>query len=922
MPYNDSETVKSFVRATFQRDSAMEGLQDDHVTSTDFVQQQLMTWNATEQIFPQDLCIPQLIEQQAAMTPEALAVVMGDQQLTYKALNQQANQLAHALKKYGVGPDTLVGVCLERSISLVIGLLAILKADGAYVPIDPTYPTERISFMLKDTAISVLVTKESMAGIFPAEGIKMIFLDSDAALLAQESQTNPSSTITVDNIAYVIYTSGSTGQPKGVQILHRSMLNLVFWYRQAFGLTATDRTTQFASPAFDVTTKELWPPLTVGASVHIIDNTIRSIPTAMRDWLVSNAITLTVLPTIMAESLIALEWPATTSLRFLLTGGDTLHYYAPSTLPFTLINNYGPTEATVVSSYERVPQSGLESGLPSIGRPIANTQIYILDEYLQQVPIGEVGEMYIGGDGLAKGYLNRPELTAEKFIRHPFSTQAGARLYKTGDLVRYRPDGRIDFVGRVDQQVKIRGYRIELSEIEVVLSNHPAIREAVVVAQEDGSGDKRLVAYVTFHKGTHATVAELQRDVQQRLPTYMVPSVIIFLEEMPTTSNGKADRRALPAPETMQRTLEAPIAEATSLVQRQLVHIWEELLDVRPIGIQDNFFALGGHSLLAARLLDKITQVFGKKIALEALFAGPTIEQLATNLTEGTNTTTSRAPVIALQTGSQHRRPFFFLHGDWTGGAFYCFTLAQTAGPDQPFYVLGTYKFADMQALPTVEKMAAAYIEELRSIQPEGPYQLGGFCNGGLLAYEIATQLSEAGQQVDLLALISPSESGSTNKLLGIISHIGRLLHVQTQMQAKWYLRARHALRHIYRCLLPGSNKVQDFTKLLDIDARLGAMFPPDEALYNDYIGVFSWLVNAYQPRTYPGKITLYWATDEPFIKETWCQETAVKNKKELEHHFIPGTHMSCVTDHTQILAELLNNHLQQIRGEAVGELA
>jgi amino acid adenylation domain-containing protein len=916
MPHNNSETLKGFSLAAFQQDSAMEKVQDDQLLLTDLAQQQ--AWNATKQQFPQDLCIPQLVEQQAMATPEAPAVVMGDQQLTYKALNQQANQLAHALKTSGVGPDTLVGICLERSITLVIGMLAILKAGGAYVPIDPTYPKERISFMLKDTAISVLVTKQSIAGNLPAEGIKMIFLDSDAAVLAQESQTNPPCTITSDTIAYVIYTSGSTGRPKGVQILHRSMLNLVFWYRQAFELTPTDRTTQFASPAFDVTTKELWPPLTVGASVHIIDENIRSTPTALRDWLVSNSITLTVVPTIMAESLIALAWPTTSALRFLLTGGDILHHYAPSTLPFTLINNYGPTEATVVSSYERVPQSGLESGLPSIGRPIANTQIYILDEHLQQIPIGEAGEMYIGGSGLAKGYLHRPELTAEKFIHHPFSTEPGARLYKTGDMVRYRPDGRIEFVGRVDQQVKIRGYRIELSEIEVVLSNHPAVREAVVVAQEDESGDKRLVAYVT----SSATVIELQRDMHQHLPAYMVPSVIMFLEEMPTTSNGKLDRRALPAPETMQRTLEGPYAEATSLIQKQLIHIWEELLDVHPIGIQDNFFALGGHSLLAARLVEKTTQVFGKKIALETLFAGPTIEQLARNLGEETNTTNSRTPMIALQTGGQHRRPFFFLHGDWTGGAFYCFTLAQTAGSDQPFYVLGTYKFADLQTLPTVEKMAAAYIEELRSIQPEGPYQIGGFCNGGLLAYEIATQLSEAGQQVDLLALITPSESGSTNKLSGIISHLGQLLHMQTYKQADWYLRTRHALRHVYKYLRPGDNKLQDFAKLIDIDARLNAMFPPREALYNDYIGVFSWLVNAYRPRAYPGKITLYWATEEPFIKETWCQVPVVKDKKDLEHHFIPGTHMSCVTDHTQVLAELLSNHLHQTRREAVGELA
>lgn len=921
MSCNVSRMAQSFSHLTVHEDSVKEEQQADTLLLTDLARQQFIAWNTTEQLFSQELCIPQLVEQQVMVTPDALAVVMGDQQLSYRALNQQANQLAHYLKTDGVGPNTLVGICLERSIDLVIGLLAILKAGGTYVPIDPSYPKERITFMLSDTGISVMVTKQSHTEFFPAEGIKMIFLDSDTALLAQESSANLPCTITIDDLSYVIYTSGSTGRPKGVQISHRSMLNLVLWYRQAFELTSSDRTTQFVSPAFDVMTKELWPPLTVGASIHIIDEKIRSIPAAIRDWLVDNNITLTVLPAIMAEGLIALEWPAATSLRFLLTGGDILHHYAPASLPFTLINNYGPTEATVVTTYERVPQSGLESGRPTIGRPIANTQIYILDEHLQQVPIGETGEMYIGGSGLAKGYLNRPELTAEKFIRNPFNTDSSARLYKTGDLVRYRPDGRIDFVGRSDQQVKIRGYRIELSEIEVVLSDHPAVREAVVVTREDGSGDKRLVAYVTFHKGTTATIAELQKDMHKRLPAYMVPSTLMFLEALPTTSNGKVDRRALPDPESRQRTLDVPFVEATSFVQKQLIQIWEELLDVRPIGIQDNFFSLGGHSLLAARLLDKTTQVFGKMIAFEILFAGPTIEQLAANLTEDISTTTSRTPAIALQTGGQ-QRPFFFLHGDWTGGAFYCFTLAQTAGPDQPFYVLGTYKFTDREPLPTIESMAAAYIKELRTIQPEGPYLLGGFCNGGLLAYEIATQLQDAGQRVDLLTLITPSESGSTNKLLGIISHVGHLLHIQPRIQANCYLRTRHALRHIYRYLRPGDDKILDFDKLTAIDARLNSMFPPLAALYNDYIGVFSWLVHEYKPRTYPGKITLYWAMEEPIIQETWCQVPIVKDKKELEHHQLPGTHMSCVTDHTQVLATLLSEHLHQTQKEAVGEIA
>ncbi|MBV9614796.1 MAG: amino acid adenylation domain-containing protein, partial [Ktedonobacteraceae bacterium] len=855
MSRNDSGTVKSFSISAIHEDSNKEHEVETPLL-TDLALQQMLEWNATEQRLPQDLCVPQLVELQATATPEAPAVTMQNQQLSYRELNQRANQLAHHLRTCGVGPDTLVGICLERSLDMVIGLLGILKAGGAYVPIDPSYPEERITFMLNDTGISVLVTKQSLASSFPAQGIRILFLDSDRALLEQESQANPPSTVTTENLAYVIYTSGSTGQPKGVQISHRSVLNLVLWYRQTFALTASDRTTQFASPAFDVITKELWPPLTVGANIHIIDEQMRGVPLALRDWLVDNNITLTVLPTILAESLIALEWPAITSLRFLLTGGDILHHYAPSTLPFTLINNYGPTEATVVATYERVPQSGQESGFPSIGRPIANTQIYILDEQLRQVPIGETGEMHIGGYGLAKGYLNRPELTAEKFIRNPFSTDLEARLYKTGDLVRYRPDGRIEFVGRSDQQVKIRGYRIELSEIEVVLSRHPAVKDAAVVAREDGVGDKRLIAYVTFHKGTTATVAELQQEMHQHLPAYMVPSAFMFLAKMPITSNGKIDRRALPALETMQRTTEAPFVEPTSLVQRQLVQIWEELLDVHPIGIQDNFFSSGGHSLLAARLLDRIAQVFGKKIALETLFVGPTIEQLATHLTEGADTTTSRTLMTALQTQGR-QRPFFFLHGDWTGGAFYSFTLAQTAGFDQPFYVLGTYKFAALEPLPTIEQMAAAYIEELRTIQPEGPYLIGGFCNGGLLAYEIASQLSDAGEQIDLLALITPSVSGSTNKLLSIIKRAGQLLHIQPRTQLNWYLRMRHALRHIYRHLRPGDSKVLDFNKLANIDQRLNGMFPPFEALYNDYIGVFSWVVSEYEPRAYPGKITL-----------------------------------------------------------------
>ncbi len=689
----------------------------------------------------------------------------------------------------------------------------------------------------------------------------------------------------------------------------------MYWYRQAFELTASDRTTQFASPSFDVTVKELWPPLTVGASVHIIDEYIRGRPAAMHDWLINHGITLAVVPTIMAESLIALEWPVETRLRYLLTGGDTLHQYPPADLPFTLINNYGPTEATVVATYERVPAGINTSSRPSIGRPIANTQIYILDEELQWVPAGEPGELYIGGAGLAKGYLNRPELTAERFIANPFSSEPGARLYKTGDLVRSLPDGRIEFLGRNDHQVKIRGYRIEMGEVEAVLIKHSDVRDVAVVAQKDVLGDKRLVAYITLQKGSSATIPELQQYAQQHLPAYMVPSVFMLLDEMPITANGKIDRRALPDPEVTRSATGDTYVEPVSFVQGQLVQIWEELLDVRPIGIKDNFFSLGGHSLLAARLIESIEQSFGKKIALATLFAGPTIEQL-TNALEKDVDTTSRIPVIAVQAGGS-LRPFFFLHGDWTGGAFYCFALARSLGPEQPFYVLEPYKFAGQHSLLTLEEMASAHIEAMRAIQPEGPYLLGGFCNGALLAYEMARQLEEVGQRVNFLGLINPSIADEANMLTRIVNRIGRVLRVKPEKQAGWYLRSRHALRHVYRYVRPGDERLSDFNKLTAIEPGLDSMFPPLEALYNDYIGVFSWLASSFKLRTYSGKITFYWAADEPIIQETWSKVPAVKDKKETQHLLVQGTHMSCVTVYTETLAERLSASVKQAQ-EAV----
>lgn len=599
---------------------------------TDAERQQLAAWNATQQNYPQDVCVPQLVERQAAATPDAVALVMGNQQLSYKELNEQANQLAHYLQAYGVRPNVLVAICIERSLDMVVGLLGIFKAGGAYVPLDPSYPNERLRFMLNDAQVPVVVTKQHMAARLSIQGSRVVCLDADAEALAQMSPGDPVSEVTANDLAYTIYTSGSTGQPKGVHITHCSLLNLVFWHQRTFEVMAADRASQFANPAFDVTTEELWSHLTIGASVYLIDEDTRFDPIAMRDWLVNRGITIAILPCALAESLIALKWPSTTALRVVLTGGDALHRYPPPSLPFALINNYGPTEATVVATFGRVLPEEHATTPPSIGRPVANVQVYILDEHLRQVPIGVPGELYIGGAGLARGYLNRPELTAEKFIPNPFSNEPGARIYKTGDLVCFLPDGQIQFMGRTDYQIKIRGYRVEPSEIMNVLNRHPAIETSVVVAREDTPGNKRLVAYIGLVPGEHITVSSLQNALLQRLPDYMVPSVFVVLDEFPVNSNGKVNRSALPMPTTTNTLRDETIAAPDTPTEERLVEIVASLLELEQVGIDDDFFALGGHSLLATQLITKVSETFGVNVSLPTLFEAPTVRQLAAEI--------------------------------------------------------------------------------------------------------------------------------------------------------------------------------------------------------------------------------------------------------------------------------------------------
>ncbi|MEH1935709.1 MAG: amino acid adenylation domain-containing protein [Nostoc sp.] len=481
----------------------------------------LVECNNTQLDYPQDKYIHQLFESIAEYNPDATALVLEDKQLSYKELNIRSNKLAHYLKKLGVEAEVLVGLCVERSFDMVIGMLGILKAGGAYVPLDPSYPSERLKFMLEDAQVSVLLTHERWLERLKNYNSQIICLDNDWEVIAEEVEDNLTSQAKVDTLAYVIYTSGSTGKPKGVKIEHRGLLNLVFWHQKAFTVSSLDRATQICGVGFDACSWEIWPYLSAGASIYFVDAQIRQIPEHLRDWLISKAITITLLPTPLAEKFLLLDFPQDAALRILLTGGDRLNQYPLADHPFQLVNNYGPTENTVVTTSGHISVKNKESLAPVIGGAIANTQLYILDQYLQPVPIGVSGELYISGDGLARGYLNRPDLTAECFIDHSFTNQLKTRLYKSGDLVRYRADGNIEFLGRLDEQVKIRGYRIELGEIEAVLSQHPAVQQTVVIICED-KGEKRLVAYVVLKIEYSSEQENMQLQNEQVLQWQML----------------------------------------------------------------------------------------------------------------------------------------------------------------------------------------------------------------------------------------------------------------------------------------------------------------------------------------------------------------------------------------------------------------
>jgi amino acid adenylation domain-containing protein len=594
--------------------------------------QSMSTIMSQQQDSLSQLGVPELVTAQAGATPSATALTHGRRSLSYQELDRRADRVAHVLRSLGVGPDVVVGLYLDRSLAMIVGALGILKAGGAYLPLDPSYPTERLKFLWKDAQAPILVTGQCMVDALPLRSEHVVALDPEGQLALNQLPKPVAVQAKANDLAYLIYTSGSTGQPKGVEITRGGLLNLVRWHHGAFRITPQDRASHLAALGFDAAVWELWPYLTRGASVHLPDGVALNDPEAVRDWLISKEITICFLATPLAERLMTLEWPTKASLRVMLTGADTLHHFPPRRLPFQLVNNYGPTECTVVTTSGTVFHNEHADGLPSIGSPIDNMQVYILNEDMRKVPSGASGEIYIGGAGLARGYRNRPDLTAERFVPDPFGSEPGARLFRTGDLGRCLSDGQIAFLGRVDEQIKIRGFRIEPAEIVKVLDEHAAVQVSTVVAREVEPGDKHLVAYFVPAGKTQPLHTELRNFIAARLPAYMLPATFVKLEALPMNPSGKVDRAALPAPNAENTLHDSSFIAPRTPIEEGLAAMLASLLDLDRVSVEDNFFLLGGHSLLGTQLIARIRDTFGVELSLRSLFDLPTISKLSEHI--------------------------------------------------------------------------------------------------------------------------------------------------------------------------------------------------------------------------------------------------------------------------------------------------
>ncbi|HEX6289565.1 MAG TPA: amino acid adenylation domain-containing protein [Herpetosiphonaceae bacterium] len=733
----------------------------------------VVDWNHTPLEVRPDLLVHQLVEAQAARTPDALAVVFGDASLTYAAFDRRANQLAHLLRQHGVGPDACVALALDRSLDLAVAVLAVLKAGGAYLPLDPAYPQERLRFMLADANAPVLLTHTALVDQLPSTAAHVLTIDTLVGL-----DRYPVLPLTVamarEHLAYVLYTSGSTGTPKAVAMPHAALVNLLTWQRQSTTVEPTATTLQFAALSFDVSFQEMFTTWTSGGTLRLITESERRDLSALAALLATGSVQRVFLPFIALQHLAEVAVQQQHSLhgvREIVTAGEQLQITSAIMQVYaqipgaTLHNHYGPTETHAATAHILSGDPTLWPTLPPIGRPIGNTRIYLLDARGEPVPIGVAGELYIGGAQLARGYLHRPAVTAERFLPDPFAQQPGARMYRTGDRARYRADGNIEYLGRSDQQVKVRGFRVEVGEIEAALRQHPAVGDAVVTVREDtspagGHPQKRLVAYIVAeHRNkAHRNLEpgtwnlELRAFLGSRLPEHMIPSAFVLLDALPLTPSGKVNRRALPAPDPSAFASDTSLVGPRDYWEWWLAQLWADLLHLPTVGVHDDFFALGGHSLLAVRVMAEIRQRLGRTLPLATLLQAPTIAQVAVHLRQS-GSEMPWSPLVPLQPRGS-RRPFFCVHPG--GGTVFCYAdLARLLGSDQPFYGLQARGLeAGQTPHQTIADLAAEYVTAIRTVQPHGPYLLGGWSFGGSVAFEMACRLRDQGEDVSLLALI------------------------------------------------------------------------------------------------------------------------------------------------------------------------
>jgi amino acid adenylation domain-containing protein/FkbH-like protein len=884
--------------------------------------QVVVEWNNTRTEYPREKCIHELFEAQVERTPSAVAVVFGSQSVTYEELNHRANRLARYLQKYSVGPDVLVGICLERSLEMIVGMLAILKAGGAYVPIEAKYPRERLTFMLADAGAPVLLTRQRLVSRLPKPA-NPLCLDSDWELIARESRKNLGLPITPENLAYVIYTSGSTGTPKGVAVPHRAVNRLVL-NTNYIQFTSNDRVAQVSNASFDAATFEIWGALLNGATLVGITRDVTLSPGDFARELREQNISAMFLTAALFNQLAAEVPDAFATVRTVMFGGEagdpkSIARVLKSKPPQHLVNGYGPTENTTFSACYEAKSMADDATTVSIGRPISNSQCYILDARLNPMPIGVPGELHVGGDGLARGYWNRPQLTGQKFIQNPF--QPGTLIYKTGDLVRWLPDGNIEFLGRLDEQVKIRGFRVELGEIESVLARHPAIRECAVTMRKDENGCDRLLAYFVCSGKRVPPFDELLRFLKERLPDHMVPAAFVSLDALPLTPNGKVDRKSLPDPGKNRQLVEG-LATPRDAVELKLTEIWQNVLDVRPIGIEDKFFDLGGHSLLAVKLIAQIEKVFGRRLRVATVFQAPTIEQLAAVIREEIQEGSALAGTSLVEIQSQGSRPPLFLVHGAGGGMFWGYVnLSRHLGTDQPVYGLKSRGLDGREELGSIEEMAAQYVADIRAFQPRGPYHLGGYCFGGNVALEMARQLHEQGEEVALLALLNCSPPNSDYERVSWtpawFARFGRNLLYWADYFRHWTPAQRREFfrwkKEVFKQRLAGWSQ-RSSGKRLKVDAGNLvdlSSFPADQRkLWRTHIGALL----DYHPRPYAGRVQLFRSPGHPMLCSFASDYGWGTLSKGVDISIVPGVHEKILEEPcVRSLAKELKVRLDQL---------